>query len=443
MTSPKIRNCIITNTLGVRFDYGSPALSGCTIKDNYGGLTVSNGSVVEDCIIANNFATEGYGFSHAVETSWGDIVIRRCVISGNRGLVAGISCGDNTTIEDCVITDNTGWSGGVWSSSSPSQGKLSGCIISNNEGGGINGWAGPIENCIITGNAGQEIIAITDGGGIGNCTGPITNCIISGNKAEFGGGIGRCTGSITNCVITGNYGIYGGGMSYCDSGAISNCTILGNVAWSDISPEYGEGGGLWNYHGTITNCIIRQNWAQTAGDQLYSCSDPNYSCIEDWSGGGTGNITSDPCFVSAGYWADVNDPNTVVAPDDPNAVWVDGFYRLDRNSPCIDAGDNSSVPGGITTDLSGLPRFIDDLCAFDSGNGTAPVVDMGAYEFLPADIDGSGAVDLRDFSRFALHWGETGCGRCGGANLNCDEKVDFNDLLLLTDWWLEGIEPEL
>lgn len=67
-----------------------------------------------------------------------------------------------------------------------------------------------------------------------------------------------------------------------------------------------------------------------------------------------------------------------------------------------------------------------------------PVVDMGAYEYLPADIDSSGAVDLRDFSEFALQWLKTGCGRCGGANMTCDGNVDWNDLRVLTDWWLAG-----
>ncbi|MHC4084666.1 MAG: choice-of-anchor Q domain-containing protein, partial [Planctomycetota bacterium] len=127
---------------------------------------------------------------------------------------------------------------------------------------------------------------------------------------------------------------------------------------------------------------------------------------------------------------------------DPN-LWN---LRLKPDSPCIDTGNNTEVPAGITTDLGGLPRFIEDLCTVDSGNpGTPgpPVVDMGAYEFLPADIDSSGAVNLRDLSMLALHLGETGCGRCGGANLNCDVKVDFNDLRLLTDWWLAGIGPEL
>jgi len=442
-TSPTINNCVITNTRGVSFDNGSPVIRGCTIKENYGGIKVLNNAIIEDCIIANNFAIEGQGLYCAVETGWGNTILRRCVVSGNLCEYTAISCGGNTTLEDCDIFHNTGMMGAVWSSGSPPAGKMSGCTISNNKGGGINGWAGPIENCIITDNVGyRDDLPTWTGGGVNLCTGSISGCVIRGNEAMYGGGLARCSGSIANSVIVANRALLGGGgLSDCD-GAISNCTILGNRAWGDpCSPYQGLGGGLYDCNVAIANCIIRQNWAQTAGDQLYSCSDPNYSCIQDWSGGGTGNITADPCFVYAGYWADVNDANIVLEPNEPNAVWVDGFYRLDRNSPCIDAGDNSSVPGGITTDLSGLPRFIDDLCTFDSGNGTAPVVDMGAYEFLPADIDNSGSVDLRDFSEFALHWAETGCGRCGGANLTCDGDVDWNDLRVLTDWWLAGTEP--
>jgi len=203
------------------------------------------------------------------------------------------------------------------------------------------------------------------------------------------------------------------------------------------------GGGIYNEAGsdaTVINCIF---WADTP-HEIYDYGSGSIVTYSDVQGGwdGTGNIDADPLFV------DANHP-------DPNLRNL----RLRPDSPCIDAGDNNSVPADISDldadgdvnepipfDLGGLPRFIEDLCTVDSGNpGTPgpPVVDMGAYEFLPADIDSSGAVNLYDLSMLALHLGETGCGRCGGANLNCDVKVDFNDLRLLTDWWLAGTEPEL
>jgi hypothetical protein len=40
----------------------------------------------------------------------------------------------------------------------------------------------------------------------------------------------------------------------------------------------------------------------------------------------------------------------------------------------------TAVPIGITSDIRGLPRFLDDLLTPDTGVGFAPIVDMGAYE---------------------------------------------------------------
>ena len=58
----------------------------------------------------------------------------------------------------------------------------------------------------------------------------------------------------------------------------------------------------------------------------------------------------------------------------------DDNLRLWPGSPCADAGDNLAVPQAVLTDLDGDPRFVDDSDAPDTGNGTPPIVDMGAYE---------------------------------------------------------------
>lgn len=60
---------------------------------------------------------------------------------------------------------------------------------------------------------------------------------------------------------------------------------------------------------------------------------------------------------------------------------TNGDLRLAPNSPCIDAGDNGGVPPGQTVDLDFNPRFIDDPGTPDTGRGTAPIVDLGCYEF--------------------------------------------------------------
>ncbi|UCG59149.1 MAG: hypothetical protein JSU70_06495, partial [Phycisphaerales bacterium] len=178
-------------------------------------------------------------------------------------------------------------------------------------------------------------------------------------------------------VIARNTGALGGGgvaSSYVDASVtINNCTIWGNSAGS----ECGGGGVLCrNASAMVTNSII---WGNTSpkGSEI-SVEDPAstlnivYSnvgggqagvsveagCTLDW---GEGNINANPYFAEPGHWADVNDPNMIVEPDDPNAMWIDGDYHLksevgrwdpysgnwvmdDVTSPCIDRGDpNISV----------------------------------------------------------------------------------------------------
>jgi hypothetical protein len=63
-------------------------------------------------------------------------------------------------------------------------------------------------------------------------------------------------------------------------------------------------------------------------------------------------------------------------------------FRLQLHSPAVDAGDNNRVPNGVTTDLAGGPRFVDVPAVPDTGAGSRPIVDIGAYEvndqlFLP------------------------------------------------------------
>ena len=83
---------------------------------------------------------------------------------------------------------------------------------------------------------------------------------------------------------------------------------------------------------------------------------------------GGGNIDADPLFVDA----------------------VAGDLRLQLTSPAIDAGDNTAVPLGITTDLGGHPRFVDVPTVPDTGTkepgDDRPLVDLGAYEAPPPVI---------------------------------------------------------
>lgn len=74
-------------------------------------------------------------------------------------------------------------------------------------------------------------------------------------------------------------------------------------------------------------------------------------------------------------------PGTNIINSDPMFVdEANGDLHLKSSSPCIDAGDNLA-PYLPATDIDGDARKIDDPAVVDTGNGTAPIVDMGAYEF--------------------------------------------------------------
>jgi hypothetical protein len=276
---------------------------------------------------------------------------------------------------NCDISENTAGYGGGGIASGGDDTTLTNCTINGNTagfGGGIvfYGWISPtLDGCIISGNS-----ATGPGGGMLNwwdSVPKLNNCRISGNSAGWWGG-GVCNwwaGSIlTNCTINGNYGYYGGGIHDYDvwphiSTEVTNCILWGNEAV--YGPQICRREYSWGYF------LVSHSDIQGGQADIYIESG---SRPVDWV---SGNIDADPCFVEAGYWADACDPNIVVEPNDPNALWVDGDYHLLSGSPCIDSGDPNFVPEPNETDLDGNPRVV------DGDNDGNSVVDMGAYERMP------------------------------------------------------------
>ena len=224
-----------------------------------------------------------------------------------------------------------------------------------------------IAECILTNNwssvAGGAIMADTE-------TSPtIINCRIRDNaSAGSGGAIAFFNDSsaprIINCEITNNTAMSDGGALFFfgdDSPLLINTTIANNVA-------AGQGSGIFNpgiSDITIANSILWGN----SGCQIAGAGGANVT-FSNVQGGwlGVGNINANPLFVDA----------------------TNGDFRLMSGSPCIDAGDNTAVPMGITKDIRGKPRFLDDPFTPDTGNGTPPIVDMGAFEFFRRYRDARG-----------------------------------------------------
>jgi hypothetical protein len=242
-----------------------------------------------------------------------------------------------------------------------------------------------------------------------------------------------------------------------------------------------------------SNSIVWGNLPDQIAGNSGTVTTMTHTCVEDGFAG-EGNIDADPLFVagSSGTWTaaavydadtgqttfadsaaglDPNElagkflrPNISLDPSDPRrvlqslivsntattvTVWGDFAsiganganyliydYHLSPGSPCIDAGDNTAVPAGITTDLGGNLRFIDDPFTPDTGLGPPPVVDMGAYEYLPGDLDGDGDVDLTDYDVWAkclngpdVNTPPEGCTPMEFelADLRADNDVDLED----------------
>lgn len=336
-------------------------------------ITVCSESGPQNCIIDCNGTEDdphrGFIFTNNEDANsfLDGFTIKNGFLSGVGGAIYCLR--SSPTITNCILKSNSAGAGGAIYCNR-SNAAISNSIITSNQANGIGGGIAlylgrnpKVINCIISYNSGGS------GGGIncGDCNAVISNCIIQANSGTEGGGVKAYAWphpnvTISNCLVSGNSSDNGGGLNVATSTPITNCTIVGNSAL--------RGGGLYKCNATLKNCIIWDNYPQ----QIVDIYDTAFAVYSNVAGGwpGEGNIDGDPCFVDPGYWADACDPNIIVEPSDPNAVWVDGDYHLLPTSPCIDTGDPNYIPEPNETDLDGKPRIINDR------------IDMGAYEFAPA-----------------------------------------------------------
>ena len=247
----------------------------------------------------------------------------------------------------------------------------------------------------------------------------ILDCRFHANQAAQGGAVaisGGGTPALTNCAFWHNeaVGLFGGGAMVTDNGnlvAVRNCTFAANSA------SFLAGGINNNGTTSIANCIFWMNagpGGTGSADQITTSGGVSVA----WSlvqGGfaGVGNRDADPLFVDLGR----------------------GDLHLQAGlSPAIDAGSNSSVPAGITWDLDGNPRVVEDACIVASGSGVAPFVDLGAYESqgVPcvADLDGNAQVNGADLGLLVGNWGGSGTGDLDGNGI-----VNGADLGVLIGGW--------
>ena len=378
----------------------------CWFTDNtaYSGAGMyshNSNSTVTGCTFIANSGDFGAGMFNKAAS----LEVSNCNFEGNTTVVGGgagggmYNYGSSPTLTGCTFKTNSATFAGGMENAGDSPALFNCAFIGNtasNNGGGMktNALNLMLKNCTFKGNtAGQH------GGGMFNNGGSsvLINCLVDQNSANFGGGISNWSGgtALTNCTFTGNSaGANGGGLRDGGSTTVTNC-----IFWNDLPTEIFTGGG-----GTTP---------------------VSYSDVQ---GGypGTGNINADPLFV---------DPD---GPDDDPNTYDDNDFRLGPGSPCIDAGDNTDVPPGQDTDLDGNDRLVEDECTVNTGLGTAPIVDMGAYEFqgcCVCDLSGDGIVGVNDFLLLLSDWGA--CANCENCEADFDDDciVGITDFLILLAHW--------
>ena len=199
------------------------------------------------------------------------------------------------------------------------------------------------------------------------------------------------------------------------SPTISNVTIVDNLLGIDAE----EGADP-----CISNCILWNN-----GTDLWNC-DAKYSCVEQGSGG-LGNISYNPLFV------DANGGNYRLLSEGWRWDSIAGRWTFDyATSRCIDAGNPGCPLGDELISVPGDP---------DNFWGVNLRINMGAYggtsqaSMAPhgwaylGDLTNDRRVDIDDFVLFTEYW--LASDECIPSDLDRDTKPDFGDYsLFAADW---------
>ena len=319
-------------------------------------VTIIDGGGADRCATLGSCATRGYN------TLRGGFIMARFPDGAYT----------NTVLAGFTLTNGLACDGG-----GVLFGTLDNCLLKGNTSTGVGGGAfhSTLNNCRLSGNNADQ-----SGGGADDCI--LNNCTLSGNNTAGDGG-GSYWGTLNNCLLTGNTAALNGGGS--DGGKLNNCTLFGNKACS--------GGG--SYSCTLNNCIV---WGNTAHGSPNHCDSTfAYSCTSPLPSKGDGNnIVADPRFVDA----------------------ANGDFRLQENSPCINAGWN--LLNVSPADVDGNPRVI------------GITVDMGAYEWgaqgLPPDyVAWLISHALADMPRNLATWRAGAPGQPGNWYVSGDTGNDAND----------------
>lgn len=409
------------------------SLTSCVFSGNQGSMR--GGAVypavelleIEDCAFTGNgHASMGGAVYNAGQCY--QVTVTGCSFSYNTGASGGAwytdryTSLDPTSFIDCVFEGNSvaGYGGALRAFNAVG---LEGCSFIGNtaERGGAIHTDSPlvVRNGLFEGNH-----ATSMGGALRqkSASSMVVRTDFIGNSAMYGGAVSL--GSTTklrylaSCRFLGNTATERGGAIRVNSSSqatLVNSLLSGNSA--------GEGGAVYVDPGTGTTaatlegCTVTANHAtlSTTGGIFLGLVYPGFVDLRNsivWGntaaagpataqlGGNTADFTVDWCGVQdwtgalAGERTFGFDPE-FVDPLGPDLVagTIDDDCRLQPTSPYRDAGSNAWVGQDlgdldgdgddtelVPLDLDLAARFHDDAYRCDTGEGVAPIVDLGAYE---------------------------------------------------------------
>jgi hypothetical protein len=294
---------------------------------------------LEHCVFSENSASARGG---ALFNQGGSPQISECRFSGNTTALHGAAvqniAGSQASFRECILVGNAG---------------PSGCGAMRNE----SGSSPTVIDCVFLGNQGRGMYNLSD------CVPTVTRSFFVGNSREGMLNI-EASPVVDNCVFGGNGGPGMSSSWWHSAPVVTNCTFAGN----SVDPRFpGRRCGIYSGVQTrpvVANCVFWGNGTDVLGGDSASFTNNTIGRA----------LFSDGSRISTGpdpLLADCADP---AGPDGQFGTADDGL-RLLPGSPAIDAGDQTALPQGVTTDAGGVARV------------QGAEVDRGAYEHRPLATD--------------------------------------------------------
>ncbi len=265
-------------------------------------------------------------------------------------------------------------------------------------------------------------------------------CIVRG-KACIGGLAGEnFGGSITDCYTTGiaigDFNV--GGLIGCNDsgGSVSRCWATGKASGTYTA------GGLVGQNGYT-------NGTTSSISDCYATGDVNvYQYIGGLVGrngyndnGGSGSITN--CYSTGNVDGDF-DAGGLVGDNSLGSV-IGGFW--DTETSGWDEPEPGRGTGKTTAEMKTKSTFTDAGWDFENTWAVCPGTNYPRliWQIPKPDFRCPDGVDFYDFAFFAEHWMDSTCSVlnswCDNTDLNQDGTVNFKDVAIFVQDWLETYKP--